>query len=333
MIMLTIANNAAETLPRTISSVLKQKHKNLVYYICDNGSNDNTGAIIADYARNDKRVVPIPFKANRWRLIELISTIILEHTEGFFALLDADDEYKPGFLNKMLPFVTENGLDLAVCGIESVNAVTGEVISRKELGYDLILEGRDFLDKFTVYRRFVYDIWGKVYRIPALRNAYINYMRSEFATDGIGRNFELFNYSVLKTSERVGIFGESLHKYYVSPASQSTGFFPGQIEGSVSVYHAAREFLLSFGPMEKVNQDYLYAIYLGQISQVLDRLYATYMSVDAKFPYIDEIMGLEITKEMLAHEADPRFENLAVRAGFIAGINAWLAKNGGKVVL
>ena len=58
------------------------------------------------------------------------------------------------------------------------------------------------------------------------------------------------------------------------------------------------------------------------------------MSDEAKFAYIDEIIGLESTKEMLAHEADPRFENLAARAGFIAGINAWLAKNGGiEVVL
>jgi len=332
VIFLTIANNAEKTIKRCIDSVLGQEYSNLIYYVCDNGSEDSTRRIIEGYATNDTRVVPVCFNDNGWRLIDLVSTILLEHEDGFFAVLDADDEYKPDFLTKMLSFMYENDLDLAACGSDSLDAVTSELISKKELGCDLVLAGRGFLDKFMIYRRYIHDFWGKVYTLPTLRKAYIEYKRSNAASPTIGRNFELFNYMALKSLKRAGVFGESLHKYYVSPSSQSSRFYPGQIEASVSVYHTAKEYLQSFGAVDKITQDYLYAIYLGHLYEVLTRLYKADLPVEEKLYYISQILDLQLTKEMLAHEADPQFINLGKRDEFLSGIDTWRNANKGRGV-
>lgn len=328
VVMLTIANNAEKTLRRCIDSVLDQKCESLLYYVCDNGSADGTRSIINEYAENDTRVVPILCKDNCWRLIELVSTILLEHEDGYFAVLDADDEYKPGFLEKMLAFIRENDLGLALCGSDDVNADTDELCSRKELGYDLVLTGKSFLTEYLNYRRYIYDFWGKLYTIPTLRRAYIDYCRSNVWFAGIGRNFELFNYSVLKSLKRAGVLGESLHKHYVYPDSQSTRFFPGRIEASVSVYYTALEFLTSFGEVDSVTQDYLYAVYLGQINEVMERLISSDLSLAEKRSYMSHIFSHPLTNEMMAHEAGIQFRNLSERHKFKTEMEKLIAAGG-----
>jgi glycosyltransferase involved in cell wall biosynthesis len=305
--------------------MLCQECDNLVYYICDDGSGDNTRAIIEEYARVDSRIAPIYIDDKSRRLIDLIpdliSTILLENDDGFFVSIDADDEYKPGFLAKMLSFAEGNDLDMAVCGSDSIDALTGEMISRKELGYDLVISGQGFPDKFPVYRRYVYDFWGKIYTLPIMRKAYIDYKRSRTAING--RVSELFNYMALKACNKVGILGESLHKYYIDPNSYTSGFIPGHIEASVLVYEAARGFLSSFGEIGKTNQDYLYAIFLGQISDTLSCLYRADLPFDVKQGYISQVLDHPLTKEMMAHEAGAQFQNLAERGKFISEINKW----------
>jgi len=330
VVALTFAYSAGETLRRCIDSVLCQRYENLIYYICDDGSKDNTREIIMEYALNDSRVRPIYIDDKSRRLIDLIpdliSTILLEHEDGYFISLDADDEYKPDFLEKMLPFVLRNDLDLAICGSDSIDTLTGDLLIRKELGYDLVLSCRDFSEKFLVYRRYIYDFWGKLYTFPVLKNACIDCKRRRTAING--RISELFNYTALSASKRVGLLGESLHKYYIFPNSYTSRFIPGHIEASAQVYDAARSFLLSFGEMDKINQDYLYAIYMGQMSEILRCLFTADLLVSKKLEYVDEILSHDLMKEMLEHEADPRFINLAGRDRFITGINEWITENG-----
>jgi len=322
VVILTVAYNAEKWICRCIDSVLNQTYKDFVYYVCDNGSKDDTRTIINGYAQNDRRVLPIYFDDNNWRLMPLITAILLEYEDGYFLNLDADDEYNPDFIKKMLAFINKHDLDLAVCGSDSINAETYELIARKELGKNLILSGKGFLKKFPIYRKYVYDYWGKIYTLSALRKACVGYIKNR--TSITGRNSELFNYFAFKLSKKVGIFGKSLHKYYIFPNSLSSLFFPGRIEASVLIYNAARDYLLSFGQVDKTNQDYLYAIYFGQINDTLNRLYNADLPYEKKLNYINQILNYPLTKEMLAHEANAQFGNLADRDKFVSDINNWI---------
>ena len=61
----TKAYNAEATMGRAIESVLSQSYGDFIYYVCDNGSNDATGDIIREYAKKDKRVIPLVNKKNQ----------------------------------------------------------------------------------------------------------------------------------------------------------------------------------------------------------------------------------------------------------------------------
>ena len=54
----TTAYNAEKTIRRCVDSVLQQNYDGeIVYYICENGSTDSTGTILAQYAKDDPREV------------------------------------------------------------------------------------------------------------------------------------------------------------------------------------------------------------------------------------------------------------------------------------
>lgn len=120
----TYAYNAEKTLVRAIESILNQTHSDFIYYLCDNGSTDATGSIVMQFAAKDKRIHPFYNKINR-NFMETKECLFLPYhidENDFYCTLDADDEYKPEYLKKMLVFIEEYDLDIAACGNDFLDA-------------------------------------------------------------------------------------------------------------------------------------------------------------------------------------------------------------------
>ena len=64
IIIYTPAYNAEKTLRRAVDSILNQTHKEFIYYLLDNASTDGTYEIIKEYAKNDKRIIPLHNEIN-----------------------------------------------------------------------------------------------------------------------------------------------------------------------------------------------------------------------------------------------------------------------------
>lgn len=91
--------NRADTLPRTIRSVLKQTVKNLELLIVDDGSTDNTAEIVGDLSDERLRYIQLP--QNRGGNYARNQGIEAARAE-FVAFLDSDDAWIPEKLNKQL---------------------------------------------------------------------------------------------------------------------------------------------------------------------------------------------------------------------------------------
>ncbi len=107
--------NTEKYLNRCIDSILNQTYKNLEIICVDDGSTDNSGAILDEYARLDRRINVIHQK-NAGRV--LARTIGLEHSIGrYCTFVDADDLVELQMYEKMISIIKENQVDVVCTGI------------------------------------------------------------------------------------------------------------------------------------------------------------------------------------------------------------------------
>lgn len=89
--------NRAELLPRTIESILSQGLEDFELLIVDDGSTDNTAAVILEIQARDARLRYLPLPENRG--IGFARQAGLQHVSGqYVALADSDDLWLPGKL-------------------------------------------------------------------------------------------------------------------------------------------------------------------------------------------------------------------------------------------
>jgi glycosyltransferase involved in cell wall biosynthesis len=274
-----MAYNAEKTVQRTIESVLSQTFGDFEYYIVDNGSLDATGSIIKAFADRDGRIIARANTAN-WVFAPVDQfTEVANRCDAasYFCMLDADDEYKPTFLEKMLAFINENRLDVAACGSDFINSATGTLLPGRALEQDMVLEGEAFGAQFPHYHQFMRTYWGKLYSAPILRN-----WRIEVPHPLTYGSDTLYAQIAFRRASRVGILAGTLHKYYVNAQSVSSGFDANRLSSDRILFDASKEFLLAkVGSISPQNEHFLYSVYLNAIRDSL-RVLLTAQMPDAE---------------------------------------------------
>jgi glycosyltransferase involved in cell wall biosynthesis len=117
-VIMTTFNREA-LLPRAIDSVLAQDIRNWELVIIDDGSSDNTRAVLETYSSLDNRISH--FHQANAGLSVARNAGIAKARRNFITFLDSDDEYRPNHLSLREAFMVENpDTDLIHGGIEIV---------------------------------------------------------------------------------------------------------------------------------------------------------------------------------------------------------------------
>lgn len=95
--------NGQKFLAEAIESVLNQTHRNFEFIIIDDGSSDNSAAIIKQYAEKDARVL-LHQQQNSGLPVTLNKGIRLAKAD-IIARMDADDIMLPNRLERQIPFL------------------------------------------------------------------------------------------------------------------------------------------------------------------------------------------------------------------------------------
>lgn len=103
------AYNSENTIEESIVSVLNQSFSDFELIICDDGSTDNTNAIIKKYSDVDKRIVLIENYISRGAA-ESRNLCILKSKFRFICFLDSDDLWEKDKLFSQVSFMQENDL-------------------------------------------------------------------------------------------------------------------------------------------------------------------------------------------------------------------------------
>lgn len=298
----TYAYNAEKTIERAIESVLNQTYTNFIYYLCDNGSTDQTGQIIKAYAKKDQRIRPFHNQINR-NFNETKECLLLPYQigeEDFYCTLDADDEYDSRFFEEMLAFIKANDLDIAVCGSDFLSVADNNRLTRRMLDRDLILQGKDFEKLFPCYHIFMRTVWGKLYKGKVMKNTVQAPTEPGFPYAYGGDTFSTMR--AFTSAKRVGILSGTLHKYYVSKKSVSYQFHPQRVECDQILHKAALEYLAPYGSISRKNEDFLFCVYLNALMDTARVLLNASIPITEKIEKLSAMFDCEYTKQLAAKD-------------------------------
>lgn len=112
------AYNVEQYINRCIASVLNQSFRYLEVIVIDDGSTDQTGAIIDEYAAKDSRIVPVHQKNGGVTSARLRG--VQEARGEWIGFVDGDDEIEPGMYERLLNNAVKYGADISHCGYQKV---------------------------------------------------------------------------------------------------------------------------------------------------------------------------------------------------------------------
>ena len=92
--------NIEQYLPRCLDSILSQTHRNLEILVVDDGSTDNSSYVIRQYAKKDKRIIPL-FKKNTG-VSDTRNKALDKATGDYIGFVDGDDYIEPDMFEILL---------------------------------------------------------------------------------------------------------------------------------------------------------------------------------------------------------------------------------------
>ena len=108
------AFNVGRYLPRCLDSLLSQTHRPLEIIVTDDGSSDDTAAVMHRYAHEHPEVHTV---SQEHRGLGPARNAALSVARGeFVSMVDADDWVEPDFIADLLRMTQTTGADVAACG-------------------------------------------------------------------------------------------------------------------------------------------------------------------------------------------------------------------------
>ena len=246
--------NAGEYLARAIGDVLKQTLTDIELICVDDGSTDNSSAIIERFKKKDGRIISLrqnnagPSVA-RNKGLELVRG-------KYVIFLDADDMYEPTLLQSLYELSERDNLDVAVTRFDIYNDTDGKYTIPQDEPHSSIFapdrvtsknEHPDYiLSSTTGY------VWNKLIRTSFLHDKKICFDIDLYVFEDVH-----FVCSVMSLAERVErIEGILIHHRVYSEQSRAILFrkYYGQVP---IVYKKIREFLMHHGMYIPLKKGYL----------------------------------------------------------------------------
>jgi len=164
------AYNAENTIRKAIESVLSQTYPNWELIVVNDCSTDMTQTAVSEIVKKDPRVKLISNETNLG--VSLTRKKALDAATGdWIAVLDSDDMWEPGKLEKQMAFAEKTEADLVFTGSSFIdndgNPIDWQLHVPSEMKYHRLLKqnlisNSSVLVKKDLYSRF-YVTWNDVY--------------------------------------------------------------------------------------------------------------------------------------------------------------------------
>lgn len=195
--------NTAPWLRRCLDSVCGQTLQNIEIICINDGSSDESGAILEEYAAKDTRVLPITLGRNQG--VGFARNIGLGAARGeWLGFVDSDDSVALDFYEKLYTAAQNNGAEIVKgsCWVERHSAI------HLNPNININIEKDKF--KFT-------DFWyTAIYNANFIRQNNIRFPRLTNSQDLV------FLYKAVSKTQKIGIVNDALYNYFHRLGSSST---------------------------------------------------------------------------------------------------------------
>lgn len=205
--------NCATYLRRCVESVLTQTYKNLEIICVNDGSTDESGAILTELMKKDSRIRVI-CQENKGVSAARNAGIKLA-TGEWITFVDADDAIESDMYENLLNHVTNDDIDIVHCGykrisldgtIKHING-TGKIIEQDNVeAAKCLIQGK----------LFVGSLWNKLYKATLFENVTLDV--SLAINEDILANAEL-----IKNAKRIVFYDMGKYLMYERKGSATSG--------------------------------------------------------------------------------------------------------------
>lgn len=245
--------NIQQHLRECLDSVLGQSYLHLQVICVDDGSTDESPAILAQYAQKDPRVQVIrqqnagPGAAR--------NTGLEAATGEYVIFLDSDDWFEPDFLEKMVDTAVREGADVAICRAVEFDTNSGRelpsewMMKKQYLPGKLAFAPQEMADHLF---QFTYGMpWDKFYRRELLTTSGIRYPALKNSED------LAFVYPTLLAAKRIAVVDEVLIHHRINRMASVSNSRCGQPEAPYEAFQIVKEYLEQHQLMDTYRRSFL----------------------------------------------------------------------------
>ena len=201
--------NSEKCIRKCLDSVLSQTYRNLEILAIDDGSTDNTAAVLDEYAKADSRISLVR-QPNCGAGAASNRGIGLSRGE-LIAFVDHDDWLEPSMYERLHAAMTAAGADMAVCNFNLVYSDIVKECYSKTNQRDMALDIHD--DVYGYFARCCACskpnnyTWSRLYKADIIKASDVRFENFRLGADS------LFNFKLLPLMKRVAFVSDALYNY------------------------------------------------------------------------------------------------------------------------
>ena len=215
------------------------------------GSPDNTFALVSEYSEKDPRVRPFEQDHKNAGAARNLGLIKVRGEYVIFA--DADDEFAPDYVSKLLQAVEKNNADMAVCQFVSEDHYVGS--KNRFCGYKCVLKPKNRPISTVSIRNIISDIsshpFNKIIRRDLITSNDISFSETNSIND------VFFFAAALVCADSIVLIDDHLVTYKYMQQSDSISASRGKYpEDTFTVFRQLYEWIRERGLPERYISDY-----------------------------------------------------------------------------
>lgn len=223
--------NVEPYLKKCIDSIINQTLTNIEIILVNDGSTDNSGNIIDEYAKKDKRIIAI-HKENGGQASA--RNMGLDIASGkYIGFVDSDDWIELDMYENLYKKIKHTNSDICICGRRAYNE-DGKLSNAINL-QDEIIDFNKNNDKKHILDKFFYSytvvVWNKLYKNEIINNNNIRFKDVNY----VGSEDALFNYCVLSSAKRITSIENIYYNQLSREGSTARTYKPGYMNRTANM--------------------------------------------------------------------------------------------------